>query len=83
MVTVLCIKISGQIEKYTFNRIAQSTGSGNVTMVMETHSGLECARRCIRSQECDHVTMTAGNHGKVTCQLVSSGGQHGWTFTEP
>ncbi len=36
-----------------------------------------------QSEACDHVTLTAGDDGKVMCRLVSSGGRIDKTFNKP
>ncbi len=56
---------------------------GDTIVVTETYTELECARRCTQSEACDHVTMTGKSDGSVRCEMVSSGGQNGKTFSKP
>ncbi len=75
--------ISDHVRKYRFRKIAENQVTGNMTRVTETNTELECARRCTQSEACDHVTMTEKSDGGVRCEMVSSGGQNGKTFSKP
>ncbi len=72
--------------KQIVQKVGGSNLDGNVTEVITTDTPLQCTRRCVHNEECDHATITQGSNGKLVCTLVKKSDSQiqmypGTTFT--